>query len=198
MARCVSPLSVEPSKPAPPRPSPPQGKPSLARWIVPLALVGYTAWSFVGMRAPKAPSISYSEFYAFVEQGKVASVTLAGQQATGKLKQEDTVGGKKVTEFQTVLAQQDDRDLLPLLRAQHVNVDVNSEHTSLLEQAALSFLPWVLILGGWFWISRRMQSAGGASLPFGGVAARTRRVAREDGPRASGVSAASFRGGCFS
>jgi cell division protease FtsH len=150
---------------------------------VPLALVGYTVWSFVGMRAPKPPSISYSELYGFVEQGKVGSVSLSGQQVTGKLKQEETTSGKKITDFQTVLPQQDDRDLLPLLRAQHVNVEVISEHTSLLEQAAISFLPWVLILGGWFWISRRMQKIGGAGLPFGAAAARTRRVERQDGAR---------------
>jgi cell division protease FtsH len=145
-----------------------------------LALAGYTAWSFFGTRTPKPPSISYSELYGFVEQGQVASVTLSGQEVTGKLKQEQTASGKKVTAFQTVLPQ-DDRDLLPLLRAQHVSVDVNHEHTSLLEQAALSFLPWLLILGGWFWISRRMQR--GAGLPFGAMAARTRRVERQDGAR---------------
>jgi cell division protease FtsH len=148
-----------------------------------LALVGYTVWSFLGTRTPKPPSISYSELYGFVEQGKVATVSLSGQEVTGKLKQEETSGGKKVVEFRTVLPQQDDRDLLPLLRAQHVNVEVNSEHTSLLEQAAISFLPWVLILGGWFWISRRMQRVGGAGLPFGGIGARTRRVERQDGAR---------------
>jgi cell division protease FtsH len=183
MVRPVAQLDVKPSKPAPPLPPLSPRSPSWPRWIVPLALVGYTVWSFVGMRAPKPPSISYSELYGFVEQGKVGSVSLSGQQVTGKLKQEETTSGKKITDFQTVLQQQDDRDLLPLLRAQHVNVEVISEHTSLLEQAAISFLPWVLILGGWFWISRRMQKIGGAGLPFGAAAARTRRVERQDGAR---------------
>jgi cell division protease FtsH len=146
-------------------------------------LVGYTAWSFLGMRTPKAPSISYSELYGLVEQGKVATITLSGQELTGKLKQEETVGAKKVKDFQAVLPQQDDHDLLPLLREQHVDVEVKSEHTSLLEQVALSFLPWVLILGGWFWMSRRMQRMGGAGMPFGGMGARTRRVERQEGAR---------------
>ncbi len=148
-----------------------------------MAFVGYTIWSFLGPRTPKPPSISYSELYGFVEQGKVASVSLSGLEVTGKLKQAEISAGKKVVEFQTVLPQQDDHDLLPLLRAQHVYVDVKSDHESLLEQAAISFLPWVLILGGWFWLSRRMQRIGGAGLPFGGIAARTRRVERQDGAR---------------
>jgi cell division protease FtsH len=181
MVRPVAQLDVKPSKPAPPLPPLSPRSPPWPRWIVPIALVGYTVWSFLGMRAPKPPSISYSELYGFVEQGKVGSVSLSGQQVTGKLKQEETSSGKKITDFQTVLPQQDDRDLLPLLRAQHVNVEVISEHTSLLEQAAISFLPWVLILGGWFWISRRMQKIGSAGLPFGAAAARTRRVERQDG-----------------
>jgi cell division protease FtsH len=135
------------------------------------------------MRAPKAPSISYSELYGFVEQGKVATVTVSGQDVTGKLKQEETIGAKKVKDFQAVLPQQDDHDLLPLLRAQHVDVEVKSGHTSLLEQVAVSFLPWVLIFGGWFWLSRRMQRMGGAGMPFGGMGARTRRVVRQEGAR---------------
>jgi cell division protease FtsH len=135
------------------------------------------------MRTPKAPSISYSELYGLVDQGKIAAITLSGQEVTGKLKQEETVGPKKVKDFQAVLPQQEDHDLLPLLRSQHVDVEVKSEHTSLFEQLALSFLPWILILGGWFWMSRRMQKMGGVAMPFGGMGARPRRVERQEGAR---------------
>jgi cell division protease FtsH len=182
MGTLVAEISTKPSKAGPPS-SPPSRVPAWSQWILPLAILGYTIWSFLGTRAPKAASISYSELYGFVEQGKVATVTLSGQDVTGKLKQEETVGAKKVKDFQAVLPQQDDHDLLPLLRTQHVDVEVKSGQTSLLAQVAASFLPWVLILGGWFWLSRRMQRMGGAGMPFGGMGARTRRVERQEGAR---------------
>jgi cell division protease FtsH len=134
------------------------------------------------MRSPPPRSVGYTELCAFVEQGKVASVRLSGQEVSGTFKQDETVRGQSGRTFETALPQQDDHDLLPLLRAQHVDVEVRNEHTSLFEQAALSFLPWVLILGGWLWIPRRMQKSG-AGLPFGGMTARSRRVEQHDGPR---------------
>jgi cell division protease FtsH len=173
--------NTKPSGEVPP-PAPQSRKPSWRVWIMPLAGAAFMAWSLVRMRSPPLRAVSYTELYAFVEQGKVASVALSGLQVSGKFKQDETVGGKNGRDFETALPQQDDHDLLPLLRAQHVDVEVRNEHTSLFEQVALSFLPWVLIFGGWLWLSRRMQKSG-SGLPFGGMAARPRRVEQHDGPR---------------
>ncbi len=60
-------------------------------------------------------------------------------------------------------------ELFPTLRAQGVKVLVQSEEQPPLVQLLLSVLPWVLIIGAWFWLSRsaqRMMSSGG---PFSGV-----------------------------
>jgi hypothetical protein len=46
-----------------------------------------------------AATVSYTELYTLLSQGKVASVTLAALQVSGKLKQEETVGTRKVTTF---------------------------------------------------------------------------------------------------
>jgi cell division protease FtsH len=50
-------------------------------------------------------------------------------------------------------------------------------------QVALSFLPWVLILGGWFLLSRRASKGGGS--PFGGMlgGGTSHRIERQDGVR---------------
>jgi cell division protease FtsH len=58
---------------------------------------------------------------------------------------------------------------------------VTGEH-GVVEQVALSLLPWVFIIGGWVWFSRRMQRAGGV-LPFAGMATRPHRVERDEGAR---------------
>jgi len=168
--------------PKAPTPVPPAPKMSWSWWVAPLALAVLMGWSMLRMRTPPLPTVSYTQLYGFVEQGKVASLTLSGQHVTGKFKQDEDIRGQKGRAFQTELPQQDDHDLLPLLRTQHVDVDVEGDRPSMLAQVALTFLPWILILGAWLWVSKRMQKAGGA-LPFAGMAARSRLVERHDGPR---------------
>jgi cell division protease FtsH len=125
--------------------------------------------------------VTYTELYTLLSQGKVASVTLSSPHLAGRLKQEETLGARKTTTFQTTLPPQEDKDLLPLLRDQHVDVTVTAEQ-GVLEQLVIALLPWVLIVGGWVWLSRRLQRAGGA-LPFAGMSTRPHRVEREEGAR---------------
>jgi cell division protease FtsH len=152
------------------------------RWIVPIGLGIWLVWSFIGTKT-EAPRVAYSDFYALAEQGKVARVSLSGQNLSGQLKQDERVGSQTIRAFRTTLPQQEDRELLPLLRQQKVDLDVDSSQPSLLSQIAISVLPWLLILGGWVWLSRRVQRAGGASgLPFG-MSSRPHRIERQDAPR---------------
>ena len=110
------------------------------------------------------PMIAYTELYALIGEGKVAKLTLTGPDVTGTLKQDEKVGTVTLRTFQSELPQQEDRDLLPLLREQKVAVEVTRERTSLFAQAASSFLPWLLIMGGWFWLSRRTQKGGSGGI----------------------------------
>jgi cell division protease FtsH len=163
--------------------TPPPRQALWLRWLVPLAFVGFTAWSLYRTQKPPAPSLSYTALYALVEEGKVASVALAGQDVTGTLKQEELVEGHKLRDFHSTLPQQDDRELLPLLRKEGVDVRASSEHTSLLEQVVLSYLPWLLIFGGWFWFSRRVRKMGAGGFPLSAMSSRPRRVEKQAGPR---------------
>ena len=87
-----------PTQPSSSQPSPPPA-PRWARWITPLLLVAITPWWAYGVRLGPAATVSYTELYTLLSQGKVASVTLAALQVSGKLKQEETVGTRKVTTF---------------------------------------------------------------------------------------------------
>jgi cell division protease FtsH len=147
--------------------------------------VAFTVWSLFGKRSAPLPTVTYSELYGWVEQGKLASITITDQQVVGRLKQAETSGGRQINDFQSTLPAQEDRDFLPLLRAQKVDVDVKGEHTSVLAQVIISFLPWLLVLGAWFWISGRMRRVmTGGGFPLGGaLAARPRRVERQESTR---------------
>ncbi len=174
-------MAPTPSKPSPIIPPTKPPRPFWVTWLLPAVAVAVSVWSFTD-RAPAAAPVSYTDFYQLVEDGKLAKVTLSGTEIAGTLKQEETVGGHKLKSFQTSLPQQEDHDLLPLLRQQKVEVDVKTEHTSFLAQALMAVVPWVLILGAWFWVSRRMQrvGAGGGAGPFG-LTARPHRFERQDG-----------------
>jgi cell division protease FtsH len=130
------------------------------RWAVPLLLVSFLLASEVfGEHKPVAPAIDYSTFYSFVEQGKVARVSLQGQSVTGTLKEQTPVQGRAVKDFSTTLPSQPDRELLPLLRDQQVDVHADAEQPSMWGPLLVTLLPWVLVIGAWVWFARRARGA---------------------------------------
>jgi len=125
-------------------------------------------WQLLGQNRKQAPTITYSAFYALVDEGKVTSVTVSGQDVSGRLVGEEQVEGKSVRDFRTTLPSQEDPQLYPLLREKKVSIEVKSEEQPLALQLALTLLPWVLVIGAWVFISRRIQrmSPGG---PLSGI-----------------------------
>jgi cell division protease FtsH len=130
------------------------------RWALPLLLVALLlGLEALGERKPAAPAIDYSDFYALAEEGKVARVTIASQTVSGMLKGPETVGSRSVTEFQTTMPAQQDRDLLPLLRREHVDIKVQPEQPSYWGPLLVTVLPWALVIGAWVWFARRARGA---------------------------------------
>src|SRR4051812_3609214 len=131
-------MSGEPERrPEPPRPW----------WWAPLPILlllfGLITWQFfaTGERPPEH-SVTYSTFYGLVEAGKVAKVTLGGQNVTGTLKNAETVDGKSLTDFRTVLPESEDRELLPLLRSKNVEITAESTRQSFVVPLLITLLPW--------------------------------------------------------
>jgi len=115
------------------------------------------AWQLFGHQQRELPTISYSSFYHLAEQGKVASVTISAQAVSGHLTDVQQVDSRQVKDFRTTLPSQQDTQLFPLLREKNVEIQVKNEEQPFALQLLISFLPWVLIIGGWFWLSRRIQ-----------------------------------------
>jgi cell division protease FtsH len=153
------------------------------RWAIPLLLVLLLlASEAFADRKPAAATIDYSSFYSLAEQGKVARVTIAGQTVTGSLKNVEPVDGRSIHEFSTTLPAQQDRDLLPLLREQHVEVRAEPEPTSFWAPLMVTLLPWLLVFGGWIWLARRTRAAmGGVGNPLQSILkGRPHRFERQD------------------
>jgi cell division protease FtsH len=172
------------SLPTPDSPAPPTGpkRPGMAwrNWVVPFALLAGLMWfQYFSSREQQRPSIAYTDFYHLVSDGKVTSATLKGQTISGTLKSAETVDGKSMTGFTTLLPSQEDRDLLPLLRQKGVKLTVKSEEQPLIVQILVGALPWIVILGAWFWISRRAQGMLSKNPLTALTKGRTRRYEKE-------------------
>ncbi|HXN30835.1 MAG TPA: ATP-dependent zinc metalloprotease FtsH [Polyangiaceae bacterium] len=153
------------------------------RWAIPLLLVALLlASEVVADRKPVGPSIDYSSFYSLTEQGHLARVTISGHSVAGMLKEPQQVDGKPVHEFSTTLPAQEDQDLLPLLRRQHVDVKAEPEQSSLWGPLMVTLLPWVLVLGAWTWLARRARGAiSGVGSPLQSILkGRPHRFERQD------------------
>ncbi|MBW2524981.1 MAG: ATP-dependent zinc metalloprotease FtsH [Deltaproteobacteria bacterium] len=126
---------------------------------MPLGLVIAVAASFALRGSKPTTPIDYTTFYSALDDGEVKAVVMRGDELEGELSKPRTVDGKQVTHFQTQLPTRDDPALLPLLRAKGVVVRV--EAASGWTQLLVGLLPWVLILGVWFFISKRLRGAAG-------------------------------------
>src|SRR3972149_3230339 len=107
--------------------------------------------------------ISFSEFTAAVEAGKVKEVTIKGQEITGKYLDN---AGKEKKAFHTYAPE--DPDLVKSLRAKNVKItakplDENPWYMTLL----VSWLPMLLLIGVWVFFMRQVQVGGGGGAAVG-------------------------------
>jgi cell division protease FtsH len=160
----------------------PTPRPGFSAWIVLVVLLlGFAAYQYYsGRQEGVYPPISYTAFWRAADEQKVESVTIRGQSVTGKLREEQTIEGKKLKSFSSMVPAQGDEQLMPLLRSKNVEITVRSEEQPLAVSLLLNLIPIALIIGVWVWISRRASRALGAGGPLGGMMkGRTRRFEKE-------------------
>src|SRR5258708_6652394 len=167
--------------------SPPAGgvspRPNWKSWAaLAVVLLGMYAWDAYSAQRDAHPAISYTAFYTLVTDGKVESIAIRGQVAMGQLKGPEMVEGHSVTNFTTMLPASPEPDLFPSLRKQGVKVIVQNEEQPPLVKLLVGLLPWVLIIGVWFVLSRSAQKMMQGGGPFGGITkSRSHRFVQESG-----------------
>lgn len=146
-------------------PGPPEPQP-LGRLLWPL-VVGLAVFALLSSQFPTGSSaprlVSYSEIKDRIRQGDVTEATLEATAIVAVLRSSAEDGGERV---RAITPHQPDPDLLPLLEDAGVIITAEEPTTP---SILLSFLPWILILVFYFWLSRRMMGGGGISggLPGG-------------------------------
>lgn len=149
------------------KPPEPSDQNSMMRLLWPLVffMALYLLFSAVVPPASQAPEVvSYSEIKDLIRDGDVNDVTLEETAIIAFLEADEADGTKSV---RAITPQQPDPTLLPLLEDMGVTITAKAPE----EQSVLVyFLPWILILGVYFWISRRaMGGVGGIGGIQGGI-----------------------------
>jgi len=134
---------------------------SLLFWMV-LVVVGVLIWQFTNFPSKDEP-ITFSAFLRNVEEGKVASVTITGNEITGLLTVPTATGTSK---FSTLAPTQYER-LANLLDEKKVLITAKKEATSPWASLLYAWAPILLMIGFWIFIMRQMQSGGNKALSFG-------------------------------
>src|SRR5579884_3138549 len=109
------------------------------------------------LTTPSNTPLAYSQFYADVTSHKVKKVTMAGHDISGEL----TDGSKFTT------TAPDDRDLLPSLRANNVEITALQTQSTPLVGYIVQFIPFIVMALLLIFILRQAQSGGSQALSFG-------------------------------
>ncbi len=158
--------------------------------ILLIAAFNYLYMTMAPQKKETSTAISYSRFKAELEKGNLDEITIQGTSITGKFKKpiavaqkgQKTPQGQKATQgkeapeehfgqFETTLPPFHDSNLMNQLETKGVTVNVKpKEQPSVWSTALIYLLPWVLIIGVWWFIMRGMRSRGGGGGIMGNFA----------------------------
>lgn len=120
--------------------------------------------------------IPYSRFKQELTQDNISQVTFQGDKLTGRFKSPPSTGTgqlpageaqtREFSGFRTRMPPVADAGLLPELEKRDVKIEaIESENPSFWTNILIALIPWVLIIGVWWYILRRMREKG----PGGGM-----------------------------
>jgi cell division protease FtsH len=132
---------------------------NIAFWVIMFVLLLSLFQFFGGTSTTRsADGVSYSEFVTMVDAGTVQAVTLNGEQVTLR-----TTDGKTLTTIAPT-----DPSLTERLIAKGVEVTAKAQSPSGIMSLIAAYLPFVLLVGIWFFFMNRMQGGGkGGAMGFG-------------------------------
>ena len=111
--------------------------------------------------------LTYSEFRAQLEADNIVRVTITeGIKVEGELRRPLHESGVDIDQFNTLLPTEASQDLLDRLEEKGVEVEAKEAAANWVNYL-VSILPWILIIGLWFFFFRQMQAGGSRAFSFG-------------------------------
>jgi cell division protease FtsH len=111
--------------------------------------------------------LSYSEFRGQLAADNILQVTFSEtRKVEGELKTPLQERGASVTRFRTLLPMEASQELLDQLEEAGVETEAKESGANWVNYL-ISILPWILIIGLWFFFFRQMQAGGSRAFSFG-------------------------------
>jgi len=159
------------------------------RYLIWFFVLVIFSWYFLDTGTDDSRQIlSYSEFKTLVAEDQVARVKIQGDQVAGEFLQarmtSAQAGGKSSLAFVTTLPSLADPELISLLEQHDVEIHAVSGEAHWLSKALIGVLPWILIIGLFWYASNRMKRSlgglGGSSGLFDFGKSRAKRFRQSD------------------
>jgi cell division protease FtsH len=130
---------------------------NLALWLV-ISLMMILLFNLFNKQKPVQEKLSYSDFIAAIDGGKITSVTIQGNDVFGKY-----TDGKDFRTYKPA-----DAELSDKLLEKNVAISARPEEEKFSWFSIfISWFPLILLVGVWIFFMRQMQSGGGKAMAFG-------------------------------
>jgi cell division protease FtsH len=137
-------------------------------WIV-------ASYFFRSFEGPSRANISYTKFKNEISDKNVSEITIQGNNISGQFrnkivkvnKQGDTT---KFKYFSTFKPSFQDPELMKLLENNNVTINAEAEtNNNWITYFVFLFLPWIIIIGYFIYMRRKLQGKGGSGIMGGGI-----------------------------
>ncbi|HKK28073.1 MAG TPA: ATP-dependent zinc metalloprotease FtsH [Gemmatimonadota bacterium] len=135
-------------------------------WVL-ILLVPLFIYQLMQGKESSRHELTYTEFQTQLQSDNVQSVTIRnGHEVEGALKTSIQKDGSQVERFHTLLPFESSMEFVSELQKQGVQIS-REEAGSNWVNILVSVLPWVLIIGLWFFLFRQMQGGSSRAFSFG-------------------------------
>ncbi len=155
------------------------------RYVAWLLVIIFFTWYWLGLTDSNIQTLSYSEFKAEIVADRIDWVELLGDRVSGEFRQpRRSIDGRDetlTTRFQTTLPPVQDPGLIPLLEQHEVEIRAVSGEAHWLAKALIGVVPWILIIGLFWYATFQMQKRlGGSGGLFDFAKSRAKRFRQAD------------------
>lgn len=139
------------------------GFPPFMYWIL-FIILAYFAFQLMTPNKNSGTQITYTQFRQDVQQGKIDSLTVQGDQISGTYTKKQANNQKS---FSTVVPPYVSTSLSTLLDTSNVIVEAKSTQTNIWDTLLVTVLPFILIIGVFIWLGSRARKQAGGLMSIG-------------------------------
>jgi cell division protease FtsH len=139
---------------------------NLALWLL-VGLLALALFQMMSRQRNPTQEFSYTEFSHQLDQGNVARVEVYdGKRLEGDFKNPVTQDGRSAKSFQVLLPVSNSEQFIKRLEDAGVPI-LAKEPKGGITAIIIAALPWIVILGLWFFLLRQLQAGGSRAFAFG-------------------------------